>query len=96
MAKAADLDIDYVAKLARLELSEQEKTVYAAQLSDIITYFQKLSEVDTQGVEPTAHANPIFDVLREDNPGQAFDQETALANAPKSAEGQIVVPRVIE
>jgi aspartyl-tRNA(Asn)/glutamyl-tRNA(Gln) amidotransferase subunit C len=96
MAKSTDLDIDYVAKLARLELTDQEKEKFTAQLGDILAYFTKLSEVDTKKVEPTAHANPIFDVLRDDVTKEPFAQTEALANAPECSEDQVVVPRVID
>jgi len=96
MASTEEFDINYVAKLARLELTEQEKTKFTAQLGKIIDYFQLLGEVNTEGVEPTAHANPIYDVLRSDTTGTPFTQEQALRNAPQSTESQIVVPRVVE
>lgn len=96
MANTAEFDINYVTQLARLELTDAEKEKFTGQLGKIIDHFHKLSEVDTDGVEPTAHANPIFDVLREDVTGTPFTQEEALKNAPKSAHGQVVMPRVIE
>jgi len=96
MASTDEFDIEYVAKLARLELSDEEKVKFTGQLGKIIDYFHKLGEVNTEGVEPTAHANPIYDVLREDVPGIPFTQEAALQNAPKSTDNQIVVPRVVE
>ncbi len=96
MASNEEFDINYVAQLARLELTEEEKSKFTGQLGKIIDYFQKLGEVDTDGVEPTAHANAIYDVLREDVTGTPFRQDEALRNAPQSAEGQIVVPRVID
>lgn len=96
MANTEDFDIDYVAKLARLELTEEEKVKFTNQLGKIIDHFQKLSLIDTEDVEPTAHANPIFDVLREDVPGTPFTQDQALGNAPKSSAGQVIMPRVVE
>lgn len=96
MADIEQFDIDYVAKLARLELSDAEKEKFTSQLGKIIEHFQKLALTDTEGVEPTAHANPIYDVLREDVPGTPFTPEQALTNAPQSSSGQIVMPRVVE
>lgn len=96
MANTPDFDIDYVAKLARLDLSVEEKAQFEPQLGKIIEYFQQLGDVDTDHVEPTAHANPIYDVLREDEPQIVFEQNVAIANAPASQAGQVVVPKVIE
>ena len=96
MADIEQFDIDYVAKLARLELSDAEKEKFTSQLGKIIEHFQKLALIDTENVEPTAHANPIYDVLREDVPGTPFTTEQALANAPQSSSGQVVMPRVVE
>lgn len=96
MANTPDFDIDYVAKLARLDLSVEEKAQFEPQLKKMLDYFQQVGEIDTNGVEPTAHANPIYDVLREDEPQAAFEQDVALANAPASQAGQVVVPKVIE
>lgn len=96
MATNDEFDIHYVAKLARLELSESEQVTFTEQLGKIIHYFQKLREVDTEGVEPTAHATPLFDVLRSDVPGQPLSREQALQNAPQHTDNQIIVPRVVE
>jgi aspartyl-tRNA(Asn)/glutamyl-tRNA(Gln) amidotransferase subunit C len=96
MAKHDPFDIDYVAKLARLELSEQERTLFTEQLGKILDYFQKLGEVDTSGVEPMAHATPLYDVLREDLPADPLPISSALLNAPAATENQIIVPRVVE
>jgi len=96
MAKIEDLDIHYVAKLARLELSKAEVEKFDSQLGSILEYFQKLGEVNTDGIEPTAHANPIFDVLREDLEGSTLSPEEALKNAPSVNQQQVEVPRVVE
>lgn len=96
MASTEEFDIHYVAKLARLELSASEKVTFTEQLGKIIDYFQKLGEVDTEGVEPTAHATPLYDVIRLDVPGLPLSREAALRNAPQRNENQIIVPRVVE
>jgi len=90
------IDIGYTAKLARLELSKDEQELYSAQLGRILEYFHVLSSVDTSGVEPTAHANPLHNVLREDVAVPGFGARQALANAPQQREDQVLVPRVIE
>ncbi len=96
MEKEAQINMDYVANLARLELSPEEKQVYAGQLSAVLDYFRKLDELDVSNVEPTAHATAVFNVWREDIPGPTFSREEALANAPAQRDGHVVVPRVVE
>ena len=90
------MDIDYVANLARIELSSQEKEKFQDQLGDVLKYFEKLQEVDVEGVEPTAHAFPRFNVWDEDQSVDGFTAEEALSNAPKARNDQVVVPKVVE
>jgi aspartyl-tRNA(Asn)/glutamyl-tRNA(Gln) amidotransferase subunit C len=90
------MDIDYVANLARLALSAEEKTRFAAQLGDILAYFEKLNAVDVSGVEPMAHAFPVFNVLDEDVARPGLTVAEALRNAPAVRDNQIVVPKVVE
>ena len=90
------MDIDYVANLARIELTSQEKEKYQGQLGDVLKYFEKLQEVDVEGVEPTAHAFPRFNVWDKDLAIDGFSAEEALLNAPKSRNEQVVVPKVVE
>ncbi len=91
-----DLDIDYVARLARLALSDEEKQTYARQLNQIIGHMDKLNAVDTEGVEPTAHAFPLVNVLDADEPREPLPIADVLRNAPESRDNQIVVPKVVE
>jgi aspartyl-tRNA(Asn)/glutamyl-tRNA(Gln) amidotransferase subunit C len=93
---SADFDVRYTAQLARLHLSEEEITRFQAQLSQVLAYVEKLESVDVSNVEPTAHANAVFNVFREDVPRDWFTPEQALANAPRSANQLFVVPKVIE
>lgn len=90
------IDIDYVAKLARIALTDEEKATFSAQLEDVLEHFKKLEAVDVSGVEPMAHAFPLVNVWQEDEPREAFTPEQALANAPKQRDNQIVVPKVVE
>jgi aspartyl-tRNA(Asn)/glutamyl-tRNA(Gln) amidotransferase subunit C len=92
----AQFDVRYTAQLARLHLSEDEIVKFQAQLSQILTYVEKLEQVDVTGIEPTAHANAVFNVFREDAPRDWFTAEDALANAPRSANQLFIVPKVIE
>ena len=96
MSENAPMDVDYVAKLARIDLTEEEKSTYQRQLGDVLTYFQKLQELDVEGVEPTAHAFPRYNVWDADEPKPGFSAEEALKNAPQSRQDQVVVPKVIE
>jgi aspartyl-tRNA(Asn)/glutamyl-tRNA(Gln) amidotransferase subunit C len=94
--KISKQEVEHVAKLARLELSEQEKEKLTDQLSNILTYVEKLNELDTAGVEPTAHVLDIDNVMREDVAGESLTQEKALANAPEKSAGHYRVPKIIE
>lgn len=94
--KISKQEVEHVAKLARLELTDQEKEKLTDQLSNILTYVEKLNELDTKGVEPTAHVLDINNVMRSDEPGESLTQERALANAPDKAAGHYKVPKIIE
>ncbi len=96
MANSTEIDIDYVAKLARIELSAEEKEKFSNQLGQILGYFQKLSEIDVSNVEPSAHAHAIYNVWREDAEGEPISVEDALMNAPAKRDNQIVVPKVVD
>jgi aspartyl-tRNA(Asn)/glutamyl-tRNA(Gln) amidotransferase subunit C len=89
-------DVEHVAKLARLELSEDEKVNFARQLSAIFTYMDQLKAVDTAGVPPTATVLPTENVFRDDDVRPSLPQEKALANAPDQADGFFRVPRILE
>ncbi len=93
---APAIDIHRVAKLARLELSEEEAAHYGAQLGRILEHMETLAKLDLAGVEPTSHALPVYDVLRADAACPGLTQAQALANAPKSVLDQFQIPKVIE
>ena len=90
------MDIDYVSNLARIELSEEEKIKFHGQLEDVLTYFKKLQTVQTENVEPTAHAFPRYNVWDIDETKEPFSCEDVLRNAPASRNQQIIVPKVVE
>lgn len=90
------VDIHHVAHLARLELTDIEKAKFAAQLQDMLAYVDQLTEVDVAGVEPTAHATPLTNVWRADEPQPSLDTETVLRNAPEAARGLFIVPKIVE
>jgi len=88
--------VQHVAKLARLSLSEDEITTFTGQLSTILDYVEKLNELDTTGIVPTSHAVPMENAFREDCVRPSIGVENALANAPDRVEGFFRVPKVIE
>ena len=96
MANESDLDVGYVARLARLNLSEDETRVFQNQLGQVLEHAAKLREVDVSDVEATAHAIPVFNVFREDEPRDWFTAEEALRNAPQKANGLFIVTKVVE
>ena len=96
MSEESSMDIDYVANLARIQLTPKEKEKFQGQLGEVLKYFQKLQEVNVEGVEPTAHAFPRFNVWDEDQSVEGFTAEEALSNAPKARNDQVVVPKVVE
>ena len=96
MADTSDLDVAYVAKLARLNLTGEETRLFQKQLSDVLKYAAKLREVDVGHVEAAAHAIPVFNVFREDEPRDWFTAEQALSNAPHKANNLFIVTKVVE
>ncbi|MBI2813299.1 MAG: Asp-tRNA(Asn)/Glu-tRNA(Gln) amidotransferase subunit GatC [Opitutae bacterium] len=96
MSNNPDLDLDYVANLARLALSDTEKTGFSGQLADILRYMDKLRQVDVTGIEPMAHASPVFNVWEADVARPGLPVEAALRNAPAQRQNLIVVPKVVE
>ncbi len=89
-------DVEKVAKLARLQFSGEEVETFTSQMTDILKYIEQLNELDTEGVEPTAHVLPIQNVLREDKVTNGKPSKTIFVNAPKEEEHQFKVPQVIE
>jgi len=96
MAETSEIDVGYVAKLARLNLSDSETRLFQKQLGDVLKYAEKLREVDVSRVEAAAHAIPVFNVFREDEPGPCFTAEEALSNAPRKANNLFIVTKVVE
>ena len=89
-------DVEHVARLARLALSDAELERMREQLNGILSYIDKLNALDTRDVEPTSHAVPMVNVMREDEPAPCLPREEALANAPDRAGEFFRVPRIIE
>ncbi len=95
MARISQHEVEHVADLARLELTEPEKTLFGEQLSQILTFVEQLQEVSTEGVPPTASVVKQESVLREDIPREGLSQEQALRNAPEAHDGFFVVPKIL-
>lgn len=97
MAQRLTLEqIAHVARLARLELSEQEMRQMEKHLNNLMAQFERLQELDTTGVEPTAHSFPVYNVFREDVVQPSLPQEEILANAPDQRDGCFTVPIIVE
>lgn len=96
MSAPEEIDVGYVAQLARMNLSPAEKELFQRQLSDVLHYIEKLRQVDVSGVEAATHAIPVFNVFRDDQPRDWFTAEQALANAPRKANNLFIVPKVVE
>ena len=93
----AKIDIKYVAKLARVQLSEVEEKKLSVQMNDILGYFEKLNSIDVKDIQPMAHAQKVQNVWREgDIAGSVLPKELLEEMAPESRDGQVVVPKVVE
>ena len=94
--KTDQIDVGYVARLARLDLSEEDAGRFQAQLERVLGYIQQLKEVEVEGVEPTAHTASIQNVIRADDVGPCLNHDDVMANAPRQNKGQFSVPKIIE
>jgi aspartyl-tRNA(Asn)/glutamyl-tRNA(Gln) amidotransferase subunit C len=90
------VEIEHIAALARLKLSDSEKDLFSRQISNIISYIEKLNELDTSSVEPTAHVFPIHNVFREDVATPSLSRDKALQNSPEKDDSFYIVPKIIE
>ena len=88
------IDVGYVAELARLELTDEEKSVFQPQLENIVKYV--ISEVDVEGVEPMMHGRTLVNAFREDEVRPSLAAETALANAPARVGDEFLLPKIVE
>jgi aspartyl-tRNA(Asn)/glutamyl-tRNA(Gln) amidotransferase subunit C len=86
--------VQHIANLARLALSDEEQALYQEQLSAILEYFERLRELDTEAIPPTATVLPLHNVVRADEPGPSFPREDILSNAPDAEDGCFKVPAV--
>lgn len=94
--KIDEQQVRHIAMLGRLKPSDEEVRRFSEQLSSILEYVEQLNEVDTEHVEPTAHAVPMSNVLRADEPGACLTPDEALANAPQRDGSFFAVPKVLD
>ena len=90
------IDVRAVARLARLEITEEEAATFGGQLGRVLEHIAQLERADISQVEPTAHANPVFNVVRADEPVEGLRREDYLPLAPRSANHLVIVPKVVE
>jgi len=90
------IDVSYVAQLARISLSDDEKVLFQDQLEHILEHVAKLDELDVSDVEPMAHATPIENQFREDTLSECIDHDAVMKNAPEVRQDLIFVPKIIE
>ena len=95
-AAPASIDVDHLCALAHFDFSAEEKEKFRADLSSIVGYVQKLSDLDLDGIEPTQYGQPVANALREDVPEPSIPRETALANAPDSSGDEYRMPKIVE
>ena len=93
---ATEIDVKYVAHLARLGLTPEEERKFGAQLGQVLGYIEKLREVDVSHIDPTAHAVPMVNVTRPDEVRPSLPTDEALRNAPARANGLFIVPKIVE
>ena len=93
---SGEIDVKYVAQLARIALTPDEEKKLGAQLGNILGYIEKLRELDVSNIEPTAHAVPLVNITRADETRPSLSHAEALRNAPRQANGLFIVPKIVE
>jgi aspartyl-tRNA(Asn)/glutamyl-tRNA(Gln) amidotransferase subunit C len=89
-------EVLHVAHLARLRMDEKDVDTFSEQLAGILSYVEKLGELDTSSIPPTAHAVDMANAFREDSPAESLSTAEALANAPEVEDGEFIVSKIIE
>lgn len=95
-AETASIDVDHLCQLAHFDFSPEEKEKFRAELSSIVGYVRKLSDLDLDGIEPTQYGQPVANVMRDDEPEPSLPRETVLANAPDASDTEYRMPRIVE
>jgi aspartyl-tRNA(Asn)/glutamyl-tRNA(Gln) amidotransferase subunit C len=93
---ASEIDVKYVAQLARISLTPDEEKKLGSQLGNILGYIEKLRELDVSNIEPMAHAVPMVNITRADETQASLSQFETLRNAPRHANGLFIVPKIVE
>lgn len=88
--------VDHIARLARLDLSDAERSRMQTELAQILGHAERIQSLDLDGVEPTSHSIPLTNVTRPDEVRPSLTQQEALQNAPEAEDGRFKVPRIIE
>ena len=88
--------VQHVARLARVGITEEDIERFSHQLSDVLDYFERLREIDTENVPPTSHTLPLHNIMREDEPQPPFSVDDVLANAPDREDGRLRVRAILE
>lgn len=96
LSSSEHMDVKYIAHLARIHLTEEEVASFQSQLDDVLAYVDQLKALDVSDIEPTAHAIPVRNVLRDDEVRPSLDHATVMRNAPSEVQGQFKVPRIVE
>jgi aspartyl-tRNA(Asn)/glutamyl-tRNA(Gln) amidotransferase subunit C len=91
-----NIDVAYVAHLARLDLKPEVCARFQRQLGLVVEYVNKIGELNVDGIEPTSHGQPVYNVFRADVVRPGLDHERVLANAPARIEDEFKVPRIME
>ena len=90
------INVEYVARLARLRLTADETRAFQDQLGHVLTYVRQIGKLDLSGIEPTSHARPLSNVFRKDEVRPGLDREEVLRNAPATTNEQFTVPKIVE
>ena len=90
------IDVSYLARLARIEITPEEAAIFGPQIGRILDHVEQMNKLDISGIEPTAHAITVFDVIREDAVTESLPKKTILENSPHNANGLFVVPKVLD
>jgi len=88
-------EVEHIAWLAHIELSKEEKDLFTEQFNDILNYFKKIDEVDTEGIQPTYHVLDLMNVYRDDEASASLSIEETLKNAPKKEKNFLKAPRIV-
>lgn len=95
-AQLDSIDVPYLARLARIAISAEEAALFSTQLCHVLQHIEKIKELDLTGIEPMAHAFSVFDVVREDVVNDSLEKRRVLEQAPHTANGLFMVPKVLE